>query len=56
MWFSAIFRFLVDIGRILILMESSGILGLVEFGGLFRYRVNVGGNFKLVDLGGFFKF
>jgi len=37
-------------------MESSGILGLVELGGLFGYRVDVGGNFKLVDPSGFFRF
>jgi len=46
----------VDVGRILILIKSSGILGLVELGGLFRYRVDVSGNFKLVDSGGFFRF
>jgi len=45
-WFSAIFGFLVDVSGILILMESSRILGLVELGGLFRYRVDVSGNFR----------
>jgi len=29
---------------------------LVELGGLFRYRVDVSGNFRLVDPGGFFRF
>jgi len=38
MWFSIIFRF------------------LVELGGLFRYRVDISGNFKLIDSSGFFRF
>jgi len=38
MWFSIIFRF------------------LVELGGLFRYRVDINGNFKLINLSGFFRF
>jgi len=38
MWFSIIFRF------------------LVESGGLFRYRVDVSGNFRLIDPSGFFRF
>ena len=37
-------------------MESSGIFGLVELGGLFRYRVDISGKFRLVDPGGFFRF
>ena len=36
-------------------MEFGRILGLVELGGLFRYRVDISGNFRLVDPGGFFK-
>ena len=56
MWFSTIFRFLVDVNRILILMGSGRILGLVELGGLFRYRVDVSRNFGLVDPGGIFRF
>jgi len=28
----------------------------VELGGFFRYRVDIGGNFRLVDPGGFFRF
>jgi len=38
MWFSIIFRF------------------LVELGGLFRCRVDVSGNFRLMDPSGFFRF
>jgi len=38
MWFSIIFRFLVELGR------------------LFRYRVNISGNFRLIDPSGFFRF
>jgi len=37
-------------------VEFGGILGLVELGGLFRYRVDISRNFRLVDLGGFFRF
>jgi len=46
----------VDVNGILILVEFSRILRLVELGGLFRYGVNIGGNFRLVDPSGFFKF
>jgi len=46
----------VDVSRNLILVEFGGILGLVELGGLFRYRVDIGGNFRLVDPGGLFRF
>ena len=56
MWFSIISRFLVDVGGILILVEFGRILRLVELGGLFRYRVDVSGNFRLVDSSGFFRF
>jgi len=38
MWFSVIFRF------------------LVELGGLFRYRVDISRNFRLIDPSGFFRF
>ena len=55
MWFSIIFGFLVNISRNLILVEFGGILRLVELGGLFRYRVDVGGNFRLVDPSRFFR-
>jgi len=37
----------VDINRILI---------LVELGRLFRYKVDISGNFRLVDPSGFFRF
>jgi len=46
----------VDVSRILILVEFSGILGLVELGGLFGYRVDISRNFRLVDPSGFFRF
>jgi len=55
-WFSVISRFLVDVSGILILVEFSGILGLMELGGLFRYRVDISRNFRLVDPSGFFRF
>ena len=46
----------MDVGGILILIESGGILGSVKLGGLFRYKVDVSRKFKLVDPGGFFRF
>jgi len=46
----------VDVSGILILVEFSRILGLVELGRLFRYKVDVSRNFKLVDPSGFFRF
>ena len=46
----------MDVGRNLILVEFNRILGLVELGGLFRYRVDISRNFRLVDPGGFFRF
>jgi len=46
----------VEVSGSLILVEFSRILRLVELGGLFRYRVDIGGNFRLVDSGGFFRF
>jgi len=46
----------VDIGGNLRLIEFSGILGLVELGRLFRYRVDISRNFRLVDPSRFFRF
>ena len=46
----------MDVGGILMLVEFGGILGLVELGGLFRYRVDVGRNFRLVNPSRFFRF
>ena len=43
---------MVDIGRIFMSVEFSGILGLVESGRFLRYRVDIGRNLRLVDLGG----
>jgi len=45
---------LVEFGKILRLVEFGGILGLVELGRLFRYKVNIGRNFRLIDPSGFF--
>ena len=45
----------MDINRNLILVEFSGILRLVELGRLFRYRVDIGRNFRLVDPSRFFR-
>ena len=46
----------MDVNRNLILVKFSRILRLVELGRLFGYRVDVSGNFRLVDSSGFFKF
>jgi len=56
MWFSIIFRFLVDVSRNLISVEFSKILRLVKFGRILRYRVDINRNFRLVDPGRFFRF
>jgi len=56
MWFNIISRSLVDVSKILILVKFSGIFGLVELGRLFRYIVEVGRNFRLVDSSRFFRF
>ena len=56
MGFSGNSRSLVDISGIFILVEFSKILGLVEFSGFFRYRVDINKNLRLVNLGGFPKF
>ena len=56
MWSSIIFEFLVDVGRILRLVEFNRILRSVEFGGPFRYKVDISGNFRLVDPSRFFRF
>ena len=42
----------MDISRIFISVEFSGILRLVESGRFLRCRVDIGGNLRLVDLGG----
>jgi len=46
---------LVDVSGNLI-VEFGRILRWVELGGFLRYRVDVSGNFRLVDLGGFSRF
>jgi len=46
----------VDVGRNLMLVKFSRILRLVKLGGLFRYRVDVSRNFRLVDPSRFFRF
>ena len=46
----------MDVSGNLILVEFSKILRLVELGRLFRYRVDISGNFRLVDPSRFFRF
>ena len=46
----------MDISRIFILVEFSGILGLVESSGFLRCRVDISRNLRLVDLGRFPRF
>ena len=50
------FKSLVDVVRYLILVEFSGIIRLVESGKFLRYRVDISGNLRLMDLSGFPKF
>ena len=46
----------MDISRIFILVEFSRILGLVELDRLFKYRVDVSRDLRLVDFNGFFRY
>jgi len=46
----------VGISGILILVEFSRIFMLVESGGFLRRKVDISGNFRLVDPGRFFRF
>ena len=50
------FRSLVDVIKYLILVKFSGIIRLVESGKFLRYRIDINGNLRLMDLSGFFKF
>ena len=50
------FRSLVDIIEYLILVEFSGIIRLVEFNKFLKCRVDISGNFRLMNLSGFPKF
>jgi len=53
---SEIFGSLVGVGRILILVEFSGNLMLVESGEFLRRKVDISGNLTLVESGGIFRF
>ena len=50
------FRSLIDIIRYLILVKFSEIIKLVESGKFLRYKVDISGNLRLIDLSGFLKF
>ena len=52
MGFNRNFRFLMDISGNLALVEFGGIFWLVESGGFLVYRVGIGGILMLVDFGG----
>ena len=56
MGFSGNSRSLVDISKIFILVEFSGILRLVKSSRFLRYRVDISRNLRLVDLSGFPRF
>ena len=47
---------LIDIVRYLILVKFSRIIRLVESGKFLRQKVDISGNLRLTDLGGFFRF
>ena len=49
-------RSLADVVGYLILVEFSGIIRSVESGEFLRYRVDISGNLRLIDLSGFLKF
>ena len=49
-------RSLADIIRYLILVKFSGIIRLVKSGEFLRCKVDISGNFRLMDLSGFSKF
>ena len=49
-------RSLADVVGYLILVKFSGIIRLVESGRFLRYRVDISGNLRLIDLSRFFKF
>ena len=46
----------MDVITYLILVKFSGIIRLVESGKFLRYKVDISGNLRLMDLSGFFKF
>ena len=50
------FKSLVDVVGYLILVKFSGIIRLVESSEFLRYKVDISGNLRLMDLSGFFKF
>ena len=50
------FKFLVDIYRYLILIKFSGIIRSVESSKFLKYKVDINGNLRLMDLSGFPKF
>ena len=47
---------LADVIRYLILVKFSGIIKSVKSGGFLRYKVDISGNLRLIDLSGFLKF
>ena len=49
-------RSLADIIRYFILVEFSRIIRLVESSKFLKYRVDISGNLRLMDLSGFSKF
>jgi len=56
MWFGVISKFLINISRNFILVEFGKIFRLVELSRFLRCKVDVNGNFRLVDPGRFFRF
>jgi len=56
MGFSGLFKSLININRIFILMKFSKILKLMKFSEIFRCKVDINKNSRLVDLGGIPRF
>ena len=46
----------MDASRYLTLVEFSRIIRLVEFNKFLKYKVDISGNLRLIDLSGFLKF
>ena len=55
-WFSIVFKSLVDVGGNLALVEFGGIPRLVESSKFLRRRVDISRNLRLIDFSGFSRF
>ena len=56
MGFGKNFKFLIGVGKSLILIEFSGVPRLVKSNKFLKYRVDISGNLRLIDLSKSFRF